>query len=857
MMKPLHGVNPAHNSRRHPSLPALAKCAAIASVLCAAGAADAKIVYVNSAIATPGNGAAWSSSYKYLQDALANTGAGDAIYIARGTYYPDQGKDIIDGDREKAFVIKGQKLYGGCIGSEVDLTKRNPQANLTKLSGAIWEGTTGNAYWSLHVLVIEKNSMLDGLTVAEGKANGTDTWSSPANQFYDEGGGCIVKAGVSLNLNQCILRDNEAFQFGGAIALEDTVAKLVATDCLFEGNLVTQTTIVRGKVGGGAIKGNVEVSGCRFINNQAETVNGVEGTVSESRGGAILGNVIATKCQFSGNLAIAYSNAGPENSGVKPIAAGGAVAGDLVASRCVFTRNQALTPDYPNSFSNPTTERTGSGGAFAEGSIVAVDCAFIENNSSTGKIEPKDGLGTGGGGAIYVKSGKSSVTNCVFVKNSSGVRGGAIHSGTKSFEDSLTVRNCTFLNNEVADESKFRGAALSVGGIAKILNNIFWQNEGPRAGFKNNDLIHVIYKGTLRNSAENYPTPADTAMNLVKGGEDRISEGLAPDVFLGDKALTITSADPLFTNPADLDGVDNIWGTADDGLRLQPSSGAIGTKRDSRVVKLANFLPVDILDSDQDGDIEETVSTDFAGFARFQNSYLDMGAYEFGSAINAPEISISQVAGGELTDGSAIPFGTVKKGAIRTKTFVIKNIGTNRLSKISYIMTGSRQITVRKPFTNLLNPGATVQFSVVYNPTSKGKQTAALQIVSNDADESPFDINFNGTGKVKRKKSKAVAEMVGGATVCGEAPKSGGIGLPASAAVTTKTFEDGKQYLVLTTAPSAGFSQANGTVEVSSDLLEWSSGAAHTTTLVDSPTVLTVRDNTPLEPGKTRYIRLR
>ena len=45
-------------------------------------AADAKIIYVNGADATSGNGTTWAASFKYLQDALKVAVAGDSIYMA-------------------------------------------------------------------------------------------------------------------------------------------------------------------------------------------------------------------------------------------------------------------------------------------------------------------------------------------------------------------------------------------------------------------------------------------------------------------------------------------------------------------------------------------------------------------------------------------------------------------------------------------------------------------------------------------------------------------------------------------------------------------------------------------------------
>jgi hypothetical protein len=46
-------------------------------------------------------------------------------------------------------------------------------------------------------------------------------------------------------------------------------------------------------------------------------------------------------------------------------------------------------------------------------------------------------------------------------------------------------------------------------------------------------------------------------------------------------------------------------------------------------------------------------------------------------------------------------------------------------------------------------------------------------------------------------------------------------------------------------------------IEVSGDLLDWSSGPVHTTMVRDNHQILRVRDNTPLTGSAKRYIRVR
>lgn len=65
----------------------------------------------------------------------------------------------------------------------------------------------------------------------------------------------------------------------------------------------------------------------------------------------------------------------------------------------------------------------------------------------------------------------------------------------------------------------------------------------------------------------------------------------------------------------------------------------------------------------------------------------------------------------------------------------------------------------------------------------------------------------------------------------------------------------GRTYLQLSITRPDG--RRKPVIEVSSDLVHWFSGDAHTTTLVDDGTLVRVRDNTPFSPDRKRYIRIR
>ena len=143
--------------------------------------------YVDASATGANDGTSWADAYTSLQDALAAAAYGVDIWIAGGTYYPDEGAGVTADQPGESFVLKdGVSIYGGFNGTESSLEERNLEANPpTVLSGDIdqndldpdGDGVIGldslrgeNSY---HVLWAEKVSsatITDGVTVTAGDA---------------------------------------------------------------------------------------------------------------------------------------------------------------------------------------------------------------------------------------------------------------------------------------------------------------------------------------------------------------------------------------------------------------------------------------------------------------------------------------------------------------------------------------------------------------------------------------------------------------------------------------------------------------------------------------------------------------
>ncbi len=116
-----------------------------------------------------------------------------------------------------------------------------------------------------------------------------------------------------------------------------------------------------------------------------------------------------------------------------------------------------------------------------------------------------------------------------------------------------------------------------------------------------------------------------------------------------------------------------------------------------------------------------------------------------------PEIQVEHPTATQLADGSAsLAFGTLNPGMTGVaKVITVKNTGTSMLTLTDLNVDGTEasDFTVYSVGTDFsLAPGESTTFSVTFTPGALGSRSAALHIVSDDADEGSFDINLTGTG---------------------------------------------------------------------------------------------------------------
>lgn len=231
------------------------------------------VLYVDHAAAgATHNGLSWETAYLTLQDALAVAAAGQEIWVAAGTYYPDEGTGTVNNSSSASFALKnGVALYGGFSGTEAERDERDWLSNHTILSGDLAQDDPHknsdsistnpetmigpDAYHVVTAVTVDESARLDGFIVTGGRADGGYTApcglncggginlisSSPqlynltiSGNYGSYYGGALTAIDSTLTLEDSHIQGNRSANSGGAIYLHKSGGQL--TDVLISGN---------------------------------------------------------------------------------------------------------------------------------------------------------------------------------------------------------------------------------------------------------------------------------------------------------------------------------------------------------------------------------------------------------------------------------------------------------------------------------------------------------------------------------------------------------------------------------------------------------------------------------------------
>ncbi len=323
-------------------------------------------------------GSSWTDAFPFLQDALAVAQPGDQIWVAEGTYRPDQGAGQVAGSRASTFLVPSDvRLFGGFAGTETSLAQRAGLFDTTILSGDLNgdDATVGNLDNAYHVVTTSGavfGALIDGFTITAGNA---DLFGG-----FESYGGGIVNYDGRVELRNCIVTGNEALEDGGGLANLGSGGSVLIVACTFRDNLAND-------VGGGLFSTDASsgprVVSCRFLGNRATRLGGGVYLFSlQSSSAELVG------CLFGGNTA---SERG-----------GGLFAStDTLAtiSSCTFSANSVQTGD--------------GGGIFASNALTLVNSVLWGNADANGTVETSQ-----------ITSSGSQIDNCC-VEGWSGGLGGS------------------------------------------------------------------------------------------------------------------------------------------------------------------------------------------------------------------------------------------------------------------------------------------------------------------------------------------------------------------------------------------------------------------------------------------------
>ena len=196
-----------------------------ATLLAVSNTLLAGTIHVDEAPSGAGNnGSSWADAYTSLQDALAAASSGDEIWVAAGTYYPDEGGNESDDRVQSSFQLKtGVTIYGGYpSGGGV----RDFAVNPSILSGNLQQNNNNstNAYHVVKGSATDPTAILDGFTITKGYAYGS-------NSEKRRGAGLQNISG-SPTITNCTFENNKAENHGGAVD-NDLSSSPTFTNCSF------------------------------------------------------------------------------------------------------------------------------------------------------------------------------------------------------------------------------------------------------------------------------------------------------------------------------------------------------------------------------------------------------------------------------------------------------------------------------------------------------------------------------------------------------------------------------------------------------------------------------------------------
>ncbi|TDU68122.1 uncharacterized protein YkwD [Prosthecobacter fusiformis] len=197
----------------------------------------------------------------------------------------------------------------------------------------------------------------------------------------------------------------------------------------------------------------------------------------------------------------------------------------------------------------------------------------------------------------------------------------------------------------------------------------------------------------------------------------------------------------------DLDGILYLWPGTSDSRGWFIDQVMFNGLQDSSQVTLTDvadgetgfdFIP------EEAGEYLLSVRPIIAGRARLFSPAISV-------AVTAPPVDITvkrPTNAAFVFENSSLEFGMLPVGASQVHTITLLNSGTETLTDLAIDVEGPQkdEFILSELEVNSLLTGGQTSFTVTFTPTVIGSRTATLSILSNDPNESPFEIMLSGDG---------------------------------------------------------------------------------------------------------------
>ena len=622
----------------------------IFTILCV----NATVYYVNSTQPNnSGNGLSWGNAKKDVQNAINLAIVGDSVWVATGTYlptdYPPTSTTPLTNRHKTIYITDGVKIYGGFVGTETNFNQRNIGLNTTTLSGdfsnndvATGSGSslviTGNSENAYHVVLSVVPSsggtgvVVDGFAIKGGNANtstanimfGSVTiYSGDGGAIYCYGGNNILRndslyynastntAGLNL-LNSSNLIENCNVVNNSGYGILCNSSNIIYSNVSYSrlcgivgnrNNISYNTITHNGSLGGST--GGIRGDSCKITYNTISFNYGTYGGgISSNSNDTIMFNTI----NYNQTKDLNFSNV-PSGAGIY----------------CNLNANFIFNNTIQG---NKAVNGNGGGIYIGEG--------VVSNN-----IIKQDTTMLGDGGGIY--AGTAVINNNAIIQNYSIDQGGGINANSATILNNSIISNSAYMgggifynsgklaNNVIAlnVDTLFTASSISAGGVVKtgmgdsIINNTFYKNIGKMTGgfwgLSHMSINNIFWRNGISSGASVFYDDFETGYsvgspNLLTFMNCVVQYPISNYTFtgasyhdLGILASNIMYAtDPQFMDTLNIAGIDGIYGTADDGLRLKSTSPCINAGFSGASIPLVDII----------------------GTSRPQGTGIDIGAYE-------------------------------------------------------------------------------------------------------------------------------------------------------------------------------------------------------------------------------------